>query len=184
MPLFGKKKEESVPVPNEPMKPLPTLEQLQKQIENMPTSQTQQPKTNWQPQSKPAYQQKSAYEPTSMEPKTEEAKPAFAPLFIKLDKYKGLLSAMGYLKTNLVMLRSSLAILKDLDKLREENLKIVEEGMEKMEKKIAILDSEFLRPSGFRDEMHDVKDVEMLEGTVSDLKGQIAQLKAELETLA
>ncbi|TAL46742.1 hypothetical protein EPN87_04530 [archaeon] len=177
MPLFGKKRQEPQ-VFHDPMKPLPTLEQLQQHIQDIPSPQLPQPNITVQARPQPQPQ------PVQHEEHVEEPR-SFAPLFVKLDKYKGLLSAMGYLKTNLVMLRSSLAILKDLDKLRDENLKIVEEGMEKMDKKLATLDSEFLRPSGFREEAHhDVKDVESLEGTIADLKGQIDQLKSELETYA
>jgi predicted nucleic acid-binding Zn-ribbon protein len=115
-----------------------------------------------------------------LEERRDEERGLSAALFVKLDKYKGLLSSMGYLKTSLVMLRSSLTILKDLDKLREENLRLLEEGLEKMEKRLANLDSDFLRPSGFREEAHDVEDVHSLEGTIEDLKSQIEQLKSEL----
>jgi len=118
------------------------------------------------------------------EKKVEETTPTFAPLFVKLEKYGSILEIMRYLKSNLISLKRSLKLLDNLDKLREENIKLIKANIEKLEKKIFDLDSKFPRVAETQEESLEVSDVETLGATISDLKNQINQLKSELGSIA
>lgn len=128
----------------------------------------------------------------------EIEKPSFAPLFVKIDRYRQILNAIGGLKTTMIMLKNSLMTLNELDKARNETFKIVQDAIGKLEGRLNSLDQELVRPSGFQERSpvlsptisYDVvdrpeyQDVETVEATIADLKGQIEQLKAELENIA
>jgi hypothetical protein len=119
-------------------------------------------------------------------------KPSFAPLFVKIDRYRQILSAVGHLKTTMIMIKNSLITLRELDKARDETFKLVEDAIENLENRLNSLDQELVRPSGFQDRIpvtHEVtekaqyQDVETIEATIADLKGQIEQLKSELDSV-
>ena len=116
----------------------------------------------------------------------EEPQPAFAPLFVKLTRYKKILNTINYLKVSINLMKNQLSILNELDRLREENLKLIYSAVNRMSDRLGRLDSEFMRPSGFVDEIPEtqMEDVESLENTIADLKGQIEHLKSEVETLS
>jgi len=104
-------------------------------------------------------------------------------LFVKLDKYKQLLSNLIQVKSSIAILKNNLIVFNELDKLRNENMKLVQENLEKVEKKIADLDAALLKPSGFREEfIPQMEEVASIEATIADLKSQMAQLRGELET--
>jgi len=108
----------------------------------------------------------------------------FAPLFVRIDKYRQILQTMNFLKTTMGAMRSSLSILRELDRLRDENLKMVEGAVSKVEQRMMALDSNFMRPSGFVEDVPELRDVEGVELTLEDLRTQIEQLKAQIETFA
>jgi len=121
------------------------------------------------------------------QPKEVQAKqerPVSAPLFIKLDRYKQILNSLAELKTALIMIKNSFSVMNELEKLKNENLKMIENVIERIDKRISGLDSEFLRPSGYHEELpEEVYEVESLGATLTDLRDQVNQLKAELESL-
>ena len=117
-------------------------------------------------------------------PSRVEEKASFAPLFVKLDRYRQILGTMNYLKNTMNMVKNTFSILNELEKIRMENLKLIQETIEKADKKIMTLDSEFMRPSGFTDEIPEFADVESLEATLVDLRDQVGQLKSELKNMA
>jgi chromosome segregation ATPase len=159
MPFFGRKKEEVR---------LPTSEELEMNVG----------------QFKPVEQLiKETERPKGAQPKQE--RPAFAPLFIKLDRYKQILNSITELKTTLVMIKNSLSVLNELEKLKSDNLKMIEKAIERFDKRISALDSEFLRPSGYHEELpEELYGIESLEATLTGLRDQVNHLKAELENLA
>jgi hypothetical protein len=118
------------------------------------------------------------------EEKQKQERPAFAPLFVKLDRYRRILSILNHLKNMMNVAKNSLVVLNDLERMRAENLKMIEDILNKIDQKLLSLDSEFMRPSGFREEPMEYVDVEGLESTIVDLKSQIDSLKTELERMA
>ena len=119
--------------------------------------------------------------PTPLKPE----KPTFAPLFVKIDRYKTVLNLINDLKTTIMMIKNSLGIQKQIENLRDENRKLLETAIDKVDKKILSLDSEFLRPKGYEEEIPPpVYETEGLGGIVNNLKKQIEGLKSELETIS
>ncbi len=114
----------------------------------------------------------------------EVQKPTFAPVFVKLDKYRNVLDSINDLKTTTIMLKNALAIQRQIEILRDENRKFLELATDKIDKKIITLDTEFLRPKGFEEEFPTATyETEGLEGVVDDLKKQIEGLKSELKAI-
>ncbi|MEM5801834.1 MAG: hypothetical protein QXQ18_00385 [Candidatus Aenigmatarchaeota archaeon] len=199
--IFGRKKKETSAPPVEENIKLPTIEEIMK-LQN--EQKTEPIKSEPQKQLEVKQQEVSGEEPsievkvplkveTKVETKTQplvhrekiekekHEKVLTAPLFVKLDRYKQILNHLAQLKTSIVLLKNSLAVLNELDKLREENSKLVQESLEKIEQKILDLDSELLRPSGFREELlPHMEEVASIEATLADLKSQIEQLRSGL----
>jgi DNA-binding transcriptional MerR regulator len=120
-----------------------------------------------------------------VKPKPKEPeKPMFAPLFVKIDRYRQILNSLSYLKNTMVMLKNSFYTLSELKRLEEDNLKMIQDTIEKINEKLLSLDSEFLRPSEFREEIGEIRSAEDLSGVLADLKSQVEQLKSELQSLS
>ncbi len=120
--------------------------------------------------------------PVEKEEPKEEERPTSAPLFVKIDRYRNILTGVNELKTTLVAVKSAFSVLTEMDKLRAETLEMIEKSIGKIDKRLHALDSEFLRPSGFHEEMpHDVYNIESLEVVLSSLKSQVDQLKTEID---
>jgi hypothetical protein len=118
------------------------------------------------------------------EPKREEERVAFAPLFVKITRYKQILNSLNYLKMSVNLIRNQLAILNELDRLRSENMQVLESTIEKVSNVLVKLDAEFMRPSGFMEDMPEMAmdEVGSLEDTLTDLRAQIEGLKEEVES--
>lgn len=116
--------------------------------------------------------------------KEEVKEPTAAPLFVKLERYKNILNAISEIKMTMLKIKNALAILSDLDNLRSENLKMIKDATEVMEKRIASLDEEFLKPSGLQEKLPPEVYAEGLEDVLTNLKAQVNQLKSELQTIS
>jgi len=111
--------------------------------------------------------------------KKEESEELFAPLFIKIERYREITNKISSAKSTLENLKSSLLLLRELEKLREESLKAVEGIVSKLEKKLEELEVEFLKRGGIISRMKEVKDVESLLSSFSEVKGKLEEIKAE-----
>jgi len=112
--------------------------------------------------------------------KKEESEEDFAPLFIKIEKYREITNKISSARATLESLKSSLSLLREVEKLREESLKVVENIVSKLEKKLEELDAEFLKRGGILPKMKEVKDVEKLLGSFNEMKGKIEEVKANI----
>jgi len=117
---------------------------------------------------------------------TEEVKKkGFAPLFVKIDRYRSVLDTIKDLKNMILMMKNALEVQKQIEGLWDENRKFLENAIEKINKKILSLDSDFLRPRGYEEGFSPpVYETEDLEGVVGDLKKQVEGLKSELKTIS
>lgn len=157
MQFFNRKKTESHEMPNV----LPSLSSLD-QISMVPEP------------PKPVEQPRAMKEPE---------KTTVAPLFVKIERYRQILSTIGTLKTSLVVVKNCLDTLEQIEKARDQTFEIVSDVVGKMDDKLINLDNELLRPAGFHTSTEtspEQQDVRSIEATVSELRGQIDQLKNEL----
>ncbi len=194
MALFGKKRKEEIQEIKQAIQ-LPTLEKImagiEKPVEQKPVQKLEE-KLSEIPEEKPFIikpnverlaQRMPEHKLPEMPNEEIQEKMSFAPLFVKLDRYKQILNTMNYLKNTMNMIKNTFSILNELEKIRMENLRLVQETIEKADKKILTLDSEFMRPSGFIEDRPEIGDVESLEVTLVDLRDQVNQLKAELKSM-
>ncbi len=106
-----------------------------------------------------------------------------APLFVKMDKYRQILTTIGNLKTALMIVNNSLSTLHQIEKVRDQTFDIITDIANKMDDKLIELDNNLLRPAGYKgmdESLEEQQDIRGIEATVADLQGQISQLKNEL----
>jgi hypothetical protein len=169
MPLFGRKKEEIEPkIETIPILTISTPEQ-EKDISLPP---------------KPVENVEKPEKRIEKEPE----RPMFAPLFVKLDRYRQILNSIAYLKNTIVMMKNSMMTLSELDRARNETMGIIQKTLDKIEKKMNDLDSELVRPAGYNSgygevEKQEYNEVETVGITIADLKSQIEQLKSEVASI-
>jgi len=199
MPLFGRKKEvsdiqkvkEAIEMPPAFEKPSEAVEMLRRTIE-MPARKNPKPVEKDVPVERheermpeielpePIAQMKIPEPALRVEEHKEKV--SFAPLFVKLDKYKQILNALVELKTTIAAIKNSFSVLNELERLKMESLKMIQASVDKMDKRLVALDSEFLRPSGFHEEMPaEMYNSESIGGVINDLRSQIEQLRAEIQ---
>lgn len=124
----------------------------------------------------------SMEQPQSPPVKREPEKHQVAPLFVKMDRYRQILTTIGNLKTALMIVKNSLATFQHIERVRDQTFGIVNDIVGKMEEKLITLDNELLRPAGFHETetSPEGQDIRSIEATVAELQGQIEQLKSEL----
>ena len=127
-----------------------------------------------------------------------------APLFVKIDRYQGLLSTVGYMRNAMKVVDNSFVMLKEIDKVREQTLNVIRDTVNRVEERLSELDTELTTPHGHEISKHkpqapqktelqkteevemtkdEARKVENVEGAVSDLKNQIKNLKDELKNI-
>lgn len=186
MPLFGKKKEESVNVSQ--MKPIE-----QKEPEEKPSEVVELLKMNLQKSQAPQQKQEMPMpqmtvkipEPFEEKPVETKKEPAqFAPLFIKLDRYKNILHQMAEIKMTMLTVKNTLSVINEMDKLKGDSMKMIQDAVERVEKKLTTLDTEFLKPSGFHEMMPQQMAREDIHNELDALRGQIEAMRYEMEETA
>jgi len=125
--------------------------------------------------------------------------PESVPLFIKLDRYKNILHTISDLKSTVRKVKNAFEMFSEMERVKAQNLRVLEAAVQKVEARLADLDSEFLRPAGLKE-----KEVEQpqefsvaeetqngsngndegLHGMISDLRTQITKLKEELDQMS
>lgn len=200
MPIFARKKEEVPEIP-EKIPEVPTAEELKqiarrlaeslksmgkpkeleelrkvaKVLEEKPEVKVEVKEEPEKEAPKPEVEKKEA-------PPEEEAIPA-PPLFIKLERYYRLLRHLSELKRTLTTTKLTISTLAEIDKMREENIKLLQKAIEGIDKKLAALDAELLRPRTLPERLKEV-EITGVEGVVGDLKSQLESLREELESIA
>jgi hypothetical protein len=128
----------------------------------------------------PAPQEKPASEVVE-KPKEEKS----IPLFVKLDKYKSILGIINDIKSILFFVKNSLLVQKQIESLLEENKKVLEEAIQKMDEKIAMLERELIKPGLYEARKEEAREESKdLDNTLEELKKQIESLKEDLKNIA
>lgn len=107
-----------------------------------------------------------------------------APLFIKVEKYRDILSSLQELKTFVSSVKQLFTVMHELETVRGDALKIMRASIQRLEKSLIEIDSELLRPKGFElPEMPGDTEIRHVESSLGDLQKQIAALKRELQEI-
>jgi cob(I)alamin adenosyltransferase len=187
--IFVRKKKE--PYPEEEVPKLPTIEEILKE-QQVPTKDVSEPAETPKKEIKQEIKKLEKVEPKSeqkkpvISPKVEERKVeekiAFAPLFVKLERYRQILNLLIQVKSSFCVLKSHLSLLKELEKLRDENIRLLQETINRIEQKVLDLDSELLLPAGLKEEFFpQTEELSSVESIINDLKTQINELRKSLE---
>ncbi len=142
---------------------------------------------------------KRAEEPVKETPEPAHEKTASAkkveatsiPLFVKIDRYKDLLDIMNDVKSVVFLAKNTLAIQKQIETLVDENRRLIEDAVKKIDERIAMLDTELTKPAtfekiGYKKPHITVGEIpdKSLENVVNDLKKQIESLKSDLKNIS
>jgi len=104
---------------------------------------------------------------------------SFAPLYIKVDKYKEVLQKVQKLRTLVNNIRS-LALLQDqIAKTREDASISLKKNIDDFENTAAQLDQELVRPSHFEPHIRET-GVQSVEGYTKELENEVAKIKEQL----
>jgi regulator of replication initiation timing len=107
------------------------------------------------------------------------------PLFVKLDKYKLILDIINDTKSILFFAKNTLNIQKQIERLLDENKKVLEDAILKIDEKIALLEKELTKPGVYEIKKEKVfEESKDLDKTLEELKSQIENLKEDLKNIA
>lgn len=114
-------------------------------------------------------------------------RPRFAPLFVKIDRYREVLSTIENLKTLLLSVRDLLNLTQQIDKIKNESQLLMQKNIQEIARYVAALDTEFIRPKGI--DIASVTaakvplEVEKVEDYVSDLQHELENLRSRLQVI-
>lgn len=190
MALFGgKKKEESWP--DEPIDIPRDMEEIKGTVTsptNVRMSHVREPRESEQPVWKTTEEDFGSPLSEQFEPVVERKdleRPSYAPLFVKINRYRGIIQTLISIKNMMKVIANSFAIMRELDMLKDQTMSTVQSALNKIEKNLHEVDADLIRPTGLgvNAPPEEYQDVRNVEATVSDLKDQIRALKGELQKI-
>lgn len=111
--------------------------------------------------------------------------PTSAPLFVKVDKYREILSGIQEMKIFVSGTRQLFNVLHELETVRSDAINIMRATIQRLEKSIVEIDSELLRPRGVgvSDVVQGNVEAQHLEDSLTELQTQLAGLRKELQEI-
>ena len=108
-----------------------------------------------------------------------------APLFVKVEKYREVLTRVQEMKIFVSGVKQLFNVLSEIESVRADALKIFKVTVQRLENSIAEIDSELLKPRGLDlgDVSYGETEVRHIEGSLSDLQKQLMDLRRELQEM-
>ena len=142
---------------------------------------------------KKAVSSKQVYEPVGAEPlphevvdlgKMIEETPKIAPLFVRVDRYKEILSHIQGLRDTISRLETVLSLRKHVHKVNAESDEILENALRKFSNSTNMFTQEFLNPKG-AEQLSKINENpgDVFDNTISQLGDEIVKLRQELEKI-
>ena len=142
---------------------------------------------------KKAVSSKQVYEPVGAEPlphevvdlgKMIEETPKIAPLFVRVDRYKEILSHIQGLRDTISRLETVLALRKHVHKVNAESDEVLENALRKFSNSTNMFTQEFLNPKG-AEQLSNINENpgDVFDSTISQLGDEIIKLRQELEKI-
>jgi hypothetical protein len=140
---------------------------------------------------KRAVSARPVYEPLGAEPLPHEVidlekmvkeTPKIAPLFIRVDKYKEILTNINELKVSINKLLDMLAIRKEIHKMNFETDDRLEKALQKISSSTSNFSNEFVSLRGM-DHLKEPPKQTPTDGAISKIGEEVMRLKQELESL-
>lgn len=108
-----------------------------------------------------------------------------APLFVKVDKYKEVLTGIQEMKIFLSGLKQIFTVMNEIEEMRIQSINVLRATMQRLEKSVVEIDSGLLRPKGvdMRTLTQAEPDMHRIEDSLTDLQTQIKDLKKVLHEM-
>jgi hypothetical protein len=142
---------------------------------------------------KRAVSSKRFYEPIADDPlphevidlnKMIEETPKIAPVFVRVDRYREILSKIQEMKNTIKNLESALIIRKNIHKINAESDEVIEKAIQKFTESTNIFGREFVTPRGAENFARESEKVEnVIDSNVAQISDEILRLKEELEKI-
>lgn len=135
---------------------------------------------------------KQFYDPLGADPlphevvdldKMIEETPKIAPIFVRVDKYREILSHLQELKSTIKNLESALAIRKNIHKINAEADDVIEKALQKFSESTSMFGREFVTPRGAEQFAKGMGKEDVVDGTISQISDEITKLKQDLEKI-
>lgn len=184
--LFGKKKKEELIIPEhqETEIKLPTLEEIKQQIEDKPIREELKPEEiEWEKTEEIEVQPRPKVEKKVFEERPKIIFRKNVPVFIKIEKYEEILNNIQELKHIIALIRSSLSIFEESEKVKSETIELVKENMENFESKIDSLKSALLAEGTREEKIAEIQHKDEMKEVLSNLKAQIDKLREEIQSM-
>lgn len=109
-----------------------------------------------------------------------------APLFVKVEKYRELITTIHELKLFLQSTKQLFTLVNEIESVRSDAYTVLRATMQRLEKSITEMDSGLLRPRGLDAgyEPRQSEDVNHIESSLDDLHKQLMELKREFQQLS
>lgn len=161
-------KKTKLPEPPKPSRDTDSEEEVSK----MPT--TQEPEPGETKESEPAI-------PTTTAPKTPPTDEDFAPLFVKIDKYKQVLQNLEEIKNTLNDLKELFTLMNHLDDVKGQGMDSLKQGISELADTLLSMDEKFIRPEGTEEVIQEPKSE--VSKTVQELRKELKGVRDDLERL-
>lgn len=119
----------------------------------------------------------------STQPPSQEEKPDFAPLFVKIDRYKEVLQRFEEIKGTLNNLKDLVALLDQINQVKDETSNVLKKSIEEITNSLISLDEEFVRPEGTEGQIMKEPKSEGVKNNIKDLQKELKHLRSELQEL-
>lgn len=106
----------------------------------------------------------------------------FAPLFVKIDRYKEVLQKLDKIKNSLSDLQELFSLMNHLDEIKREGMSNLRKGISSLTETLISMDEEFIRPEGTGD-FETTQSRSEISRTVGDLQGDLKEIKRSLDRL-
>lgn len=111
-------------------------------------------------------------------PKVVEKVRKEIPLFVRLERYDEILSTLNQLKVSLQDLSNTLSVLQEIERIRDANLRMLQESLNRLQERVSYFDSQFTRPA-FKP-LPKKEEIKGVEEKISKLKSSLEKIKVEL----
>lgn len=130
----------------------------------------------------PAEPPKEMAELQKLELAPPSEKPRFAPLFVKIDRYREVLEDIQTLKSLLSDINNLISLRREVEKIKEELDALSEKNIQQFFNVTEALDDEFARPEAAGPYIKEVK-IDRVDKYISELQSELIKLQDQLKKL-
>ncbi|MBI4174625.1 MAG: hypothetical protein HY517_03195 [Candidatus Aenigmarchaeota archaeon] len=108
-------------------------------------------------------------------------KESAAPLFVKVDKYRDIITSIQEMKLYVSSTKQVFSVLQEIESMRSDALNVLRATLQRLERSVIEMDAELLRPQGVSITAQESSEVTHIESSLGELQKQLLDLKRELQ---